>query len=230
MAMSGQPIGNGTLGRWKNTIASSPACSNDCTGGVMPPEAVLDTLRHLWRNLEQLELSAALMGGLALSYWRHPRFTKDVDVLVALDPSGLENVLNHLRTAGFHSKGTDPVVRLSDVEIIQLLYEPPDAYLDVQVDLLAACDEYQRHALERRIRLPSSELGFEVQILACEDLIVHKLLAGRMIDLLDAGVLLRENRATIDVDYLMRWVREKKLLDDFVRVWKEALPGERLNV
>jgi hypothetical protein len=197
---------------------------------AMPPEAVLDTLRHLWRNLEQLELSAALLGGLALSYWRHPRFTKDVDVLVALEPSGLEKVLEHLQTAGFHSKGPDPVVRLSDVDIIQLLYEPPDAYLDVQVDLLATRDDYQRQALERRIRLPSSELGFEIHILACEDLIVHKLLAGRMIDLLDSGVLLRENRATIDVDYLTRWVREKELLDDFVRVWNEALPDEQLDV
>ena len=57
----------------------------------MPPEALLATIQRLWQILRQLNLASALMGGLALSLWRHAQFTKDVDVLVALgDTNELE--------------------------------------------------------------------------------------------------------------------------------------------
>ena len=60
----------------------------------------------------------------------------------------------------------------------------------------------------------------------CEDLIVHKLLAGRIVDLMDAAALLRANRATIDFAYLRRWIHEQALETDFARIWGEAFPGE----
>ena len=74
--------------------------------------------------------------------------------------------------------------------------------------------------------MASAELGFEVNLLACEDLILHKLLAGRMIDLADAAALLRANRATIDLAYLRQWIEANQLNSDLARVWDEAFPGE----
>jgi hypothetical protein len=166
------------------------------------------------------------MGGLALSYWRHPRFTKDIDVLVALGGVDVAALVDHLATAGFRAKRGDPLVRLSNAEFVQLLYEPPDAYLDVQVDLLLVLNDYQRQALERRVPISANEVGFEFHVLACEDLILHKLLAARIVDLMDAAALLRANRSTIDFVYLHHWLKEKGLSSDFARVWQEAFPGE----
>jgi hypothetical protein len=166
------------------------------------------------------------VGGLALSFWRHPRFTKDVDVLVMLGDTDVAQLIEDLVAAGFRAKRPEPLLRLADAEFLQFLYEPPDTFLDVQVDLLLVCNEYQRQAIQRRVPAAASELGFEVDVLACEDLILHKLLAGRIIDLMDAAALLRANRATMNLAYLRRWIREQELEADFARIWGEAFPDE----
>jgi len=60
--------------------------------------------------------------------------------------------------------------------------------------------------------------------LACEDLILHKLLAGRVIDLADAAALLRANRETLDLNYLNRWASHLEVDGGLAGVWKEAFP------
>jgi hypothetical protein len=57
-------------------------------------------------------------------------------------------------------------------------------------------------------------------------LILHKLLAGRMIDRVDAAALLRANRQTIDLGYVERWARELKISQELVEVCKEAFLEE----
>ena len=52
-----------------------------------------------------------------------------------------------------------------------------------------------------------SDLRFgPIDVLNGDDLIMFKLLAGRMIDRADAAMLLRENREAIDFGYLLSWV------------------------
>jgi hypothetical protein len=69
-------------------------------------------------------------------------------------------------------------------------------------------------------------MGIETAVVSCEDLILLKLSAGRLIDRADAVDLLRANHESLDVDYLMRWNRQLDLLHEFGDVWAEALPGE----
>ena len=192
----------------------------------MPAEVVLATLRHLWRTLGRLDVSCALLGGLALAIWKHPRFTKDVDVLVALDNTNANDLLRNLTDAGFRAKRAEPFVTIDETEFLQLSYQPEDSFVEVQIDLLLVRTRYQQEAIRRRIPVDSVELGFEIDVLACEDLIIHKLLAGRIIDLADSQALLRENRPSLDVKYLVRWIGKLGLRAEFERAWEEAIPGE----
>ncbi|MCY2988340.1 MAG: hypothetical protein NTY19_10825 [Planctomycetota bacterium] len=50
----------------------------------MPPRPILQTLDAIWSALEQLQLPLALMGGLAMSTWKHVRATQDVDLLIGI--------------------------------------------------------------------------------------------------------------------------------------------------
>jgi hypothetical protein len=59
-------------------------------------------------------------------------------------------------------------------------------------------------------------------------LILHKLLAGRLIDRVDAAALLRANRPAVDLAYLLRWAEELDVMGDLAETWSEAFPGERL--
>ena len=193
----------------------------------MSGELVLRGLQHIWETLRALNVPAAVIGGIALAAWKHVRATKDIDLLVAIDPNDakhFESVLQGLSAAGMRTKRTPPVTNLGRLKIIQLLYEPPDAMMDLQVDLLVADLPYHRAALDRRVFTQLPDLGLEVAVLACEDLILHKLLAGRMIDLADSVALLRANRKVLDLDYLNRWAGRLEVVADLAGVWKEAFP------
>jgi hypothetical protein len=192
----------------------------------MPAEAVLRALRHVWATLRPLDIPMAVMGGIALATWKVVRATRDVDLLLGVPGRDLGEVLAKLREAAVRPKHEAWTSTVGEFEIVQCLYEPPEAYMDLQIDLFLAKSGYPLQALERRVVTRLPDLDLEVAVLACEDLILHKLLAGRIIDRVDAAALLRANRESIDFDYLARCTRALKLAAEFTEVWREALPGE----
>src|SRR4030042_2550817 len=192
----------------------------------MAGEAVLRALRHAWLTLDSLNVPAAVVGGIAMATWKHVRATRDVDVMIALSRDGVGPLLYRLTQAGIHRKSDSSLTSLGQLDVIQLLYEPPETFLHIQIDLLLAQSPYYRAALERRVATRLPDLDIEIAVLACEDLIVNKLLAGRIIDRADAAALLRANRASLDLDYLLRWIGELDLVSEMAEVWNEAFPGE----
>ena len=194
----------------------------------MAAEAVLKALKHVWVSLEPLHAPMAVMGGLALAAWRHVRATRDVDLLIGVSEDDLGLLLSTLTSAGLRPKRQPPWTSVGSLQILQLLYEPPGAYLDLQVDLLLAQSEYHRQALARRVPTRLAALDFDLDVLACEDLILHKLLAGRLLDLADAAMLLRANRADLNLEYLLGWMSTLSLGAELAQVWEEAFPGEAM--
>ena len=190
----------------------------------MTPKAVLRTLDTVWSMLEPVGLPMAVVGGLALSAWKHVRATQDVDLLIGIGNSNSDELLQRLLPAGFRPKRDPPVIPLKNSEVLQLLYEPPNVFVDLQIDLLLADTEYHREALTRRIPLPLPDVRREVYVLSCEDLILHKLIAGRMIDRADVSALLRANRTELDQDYRQRWVISLELTRDYADVFRETFP------
>jgi hypothetical protein len=191
-------------------------------------EVVLKALKHVWVSLEPLHAPMAVMGGLALAAWRHVRATRDVDLLIGVSEEDREPLLLTLTSAGLRPKHQPPWTSLGSLEILQLLYEPPGAYLDLQVDLLLAQSEYHRQALARRMPTRLASLDLDLYVLACEDLVLHKLLAGRLLDRVDAAMLLRANRADLDLEYLLGWATTLSLGAELAQVWDEAFSGEAM--
>jgi hypothetical protein len=168
----------------------------------------------------------ALMGGIALAAWNHVRATRDVDVLIAIDQSAVDPILDVLRAHGCRPKKSTPITTVGDLHFVQLLYTPPGEFYDVQVDLLLAESKLQQSAIARRVSRTVPGINRPVDVLHCDDLILFKLLAGRLIDRADAAMLLRENRAAIDFGYLLSWVGHLDLSVQLAEAWDEAFPGE----
>lgn len=156
---------------------------------------------------------------------KHVRATQDVDVLLQVEQGAVEIVLQVVKAGGFRPKTTPPTVSLGSFEILQLEFEPADALVAVRADLLLVHSSYHLAALARRVTITLPELRRQIAVLSCEDLLLHKLLAGRIIDLADAAALLRANHEALDRDYLRRWARPLNLEEELRRVWAGALPG-----
>jgi len=80
----------------------------------------------------------------------------------------------------------------------------------------------------RRVPTILPDLDIEIAVLACEDMILHKLLAERVIDLADAAALLRANRQSLDFAYLGNCAQELHLAASLERAWHAAYPDEPL--
>jgi hypothetical protein len=164
------------------------------------------------------------MGGMAMSVWNHIRATRDVDVLIGIGTEEEARLLECLAQNGFHAISIPPVRPFGVFRLLQVAFEPPEAFVSIRADLLIVQSEYHRKALERRVsaRLPYVDLP--ISVLSCEDLIIHKLLAGRIIDRADCVALFQQNRSDLDWLYFGHWIRTFKLQPAVMEVWQEAFP------
>jgi hypothetical protein len=89
----------------------------------------------VWLRLEERGVPTALLGGLALATWKHVRATPDIDLLVGVAQDDLDEFLAYLGAAGIRPKRSPPIVPLGQLEILQLLYKPEEAFLELQIDL-----------------------------------------------------------------------------------------------
>src|SRR5438093_13715452 len=99
----------------------------------MLADEVLLALKHVWITLESLNTPIAVMGGVALSAWKHPRATQDVDLLIGLEEKGEEFVLQTLAVAKIRAKRQPAIMTLGRLRILQLIYQPPGTFLDLQI-------------------------------------------------------------------------------------------------
>ena len=78
---------------------------------------------------------------------------------------------------------------------------------------------YERQAIERAVSVTVG--GIPIPFATAEDLLLHKLFAGRPRDLEDAAGVVRRKRSEIDWGYVEKWASE------FVEVpGRESLPDQ----
>lgn len=195
----------------------------------MSESPVVETLIHTWQALAPLREPMAVMGGLALAAWRHARSTQDVDLLLGASSTPVDELVVTLEKSDVLLKASATPRSIGSIRVLQFLYEPPNSLMPVQVDLLLGELEYHQAALQRRVTFELGNPRVAIEFLSCEDLVLHKLIAGRMIDLADAAALLRANKGELDLAYLLQWASNVNVRPELQRVWQEANPGEPLS-
>ncbi|MGE0790243.1 MAG: nucleotidyl transferase AbiEii/AbiGii toxin family protein [Sandaracinaceae bacterium] len=152
-------------------------------------------------SLAEAGLEHALMGGGARNAYAEPRATKDVDFVVAVDPSRLRTLRDALARRGFSEStrvgGDDPVPDL-------VLFRDAEGR---RIDLLFAHTDFERSALARRNPRELAE-HVVVPVVTPEDLIVYKILADRPQDRVDIQDVVRAVEARggiVDWTYVEGW-------------------------
>jgi len=157
------------------------------------------------RVLDDLGIPYAVMGGFAVRAWGIPRPTYDVDLAVAVDEAGLEQLLSGLAEAGFDVPDEfrrgfrDIIADMRKVKVTRFVEGSV-----WEVDLFVAEGRFFEAAMPRRRPCPLE--GRAVQTLAPEDVIALKLLAYRRKDQLDVEEILKVT-PELDVDHLRRQAR-----------------------
>lgn len=166
-----------------------------------PPDFA-DLIGRVARALEARELPFMLIGGQAVLVHGEPRLTQDVDITLAASPQRLDDVLAACRSVGLDPLPDDVAAFVRDT----LVLPAADPDTGVRVDFVFSTTPYEAEAVRRAIRIDVD--GTPVPFVSAEDLILHKLFAGRPRDLEDVDGIIRRKGTGIDWDYVRRWAVE----------------------
>jgi predicted nucleotidyltransferase len=179
-------------------------------------------LEKIASALDRAGIPYMVIGGQAVLRYGEARLTKDIDLTLGVDVDRLGDVLAVARECGFEV--------LVDAEtfvpktMVLPCREPGSG---IRLDLLFSHSAYEREAIDRAqpVRLGAAQVRFAT----VEDLIVHKMIAGRPRDLEDVrGVLLKNpgaDRGQIE-GVLREFGRamDEPLVERFLEIWKRLGP------
>jgi hypothetical protein len=135
-----------------------------------------------------------LFGAQAVVVWGRPRLTGDVDVTVLLDPEEPEGLVAAMEAAGFRLRVSDAGGFVQRTRVLPFFHDATSLPLDLVLGGPGPEEEFARTA--RRVDL----YGTIVPVIAPEELIVTKILAGRPKDLDDVQGILRAQDDGLDLD------------------------------
>ncbi len=162
---------------------------------------MLSTFDHLLGRLAEAFEAAGLpymvIGGQAVLLYGEPRLTQDIDVTIGAVTARLPDVLAALTGIGLRALVDTAFVE----ETLVLLCEDSDSR--IRVDVIFSFSGYEQEAHRRARRVDIA--GTDVRFASREDLLIHKIVAGRPRDIEDArSVLLKAD--VVDVSYIQRWL------------------------
>jgi hypothetical protein len=171
---------------------------------------LIHALSDLIAEFNRRGVCYALAGGWAYSALVEPRATTDIDLLVLLEPPSREQVQT-LVSSLFDSTVIHPAPMVfQGVSIWRVV--GIRANQEIILDLLLADSVYLQSALSRARMVPFGSVL--VPILTLEDLILLKLMAGRLQDQADLEkIRAREADLQIDWAYVERWKQPLGLVD-----------------
>lgn len=178
---------------------------------------LLDVAQKIASFLEEHRVPYAIIGGMALQYWGEPRLTRDIDVTVLIPQEALEDFI-YRALSHFKPRFPDAIEFALKHRILLVESE------GVPVDISLGIPGYEEEALKRAVKV-SFPGGLELRLLAAEDLIIHKCVAGRPRDMEDVfGIFVRQG-LKVDVDYIRRWLeafRELVETHDPLQLFEES--------
>ena len=155
-------------------------------------------------TFDEARIRYMLIGGMANAIWGQPRATVDVDLTVGVGVDQANTLLSLLGSS-VQSAPPDPQEFAGDTGVLPFVHNT-----GIRVDLIFGTSAYASQALLRATVINIA--GTTVRVCTAEDLIVHKLMAGREKDRLDVEAIIRIRRHSLDRPYLDPLVHELALV------------------
>ena len=142
-----------------------------------------------------------IIGGQAVLLYGSPRLTRDIDITIGIDTDQFPLVEKLCQKLKLKMLPQDPQRFAQETHVLPV----EETILKVRVDFIFSFTPYERQAMKRAKKVLID--GYSAKFASVEDIVVHKILAGRAIDLEDVKNILLKNRK-IDFKYIKQWLSE----------------------
>ena len=156
-------------------------------------------LKLLARELDRARIAYMVIGGQAVQLYGEPRMTRDIDLTLGLGSEGLDRVLRVCVACGLKPLPAAPAEFVRETMVLPALEERTG----IRVDFIFSFTDYERQAISRS--RPVELGGVSVRFATVEDVVIHKLVAGRPRDMEDARSIVIKN-PDLDRGYVEEWL------------------------
>ena len=164
------------------------------------PSTFSALLARIGSTLEARGISYMVIGGHAAILYGEPRLTRDLDITLGVGPDRLGELLEIVRDADLV-----PAQGAQELALRNYVLPCSDPGTGIDVDLILSVSAYEQEALRRTQAVAVG--GVNVRFASVEDVLIHKIVAGRPRDIEDARAILAKS-PSLDRPYLLRWLRE----------------------
>lgn len=160
----------------------------------------LDVVRDVSQKFQQLGIPFMLTGSMAMNYYAEPRMTRDIDLVVELDASGLSRMIELFESEYYVSREAASRA-VSRGSMFNLIHEESVIKVDC---IMRRKDAFRELEFRRRKEVQISD--FTTWIVSKEDLILSKLVwAKASRSALQIGDVRNLLSTGYDQDYLASW-------------------------
>jgi len=173
-------------------------------------------LKKVAPQLKKASIPYMVIGGQAVLIYGEPRLTRDIDITMGISVDGLDKVKKIIPIIGLKSL----VQKEKEFVERNMVLPTIDQKSGIRVDFIFSFSLYERQAIERAkdIKLGNSFVRFA----SLEDVVIHKVIAGRARDLEDVKSILLKN-PKYDLVYIKKWLKEfdKSLGGKYLKIFRK---------
>jgi hypothetical protein len=184
-----------------------------------------EILALIGASLQRAGIPYMIIGGQAVLLYGEPRLTRDIDITLGVNIDRLEALLALAQHLSLKILPKDAAAFVRQTMVLPAL----DEATGIRVDFIFSFTSYESQAIQRakKVRILDQDVCFA----AVEDLIIHKIFAGRPRDIEDVQTVILKNPA-LDIPYIEEWLRafddasdDKKFLLTFRGIAGNSLGG-----
>ncbi len=177
-----------------------------------------DLIKRIAAELARRKIPYMIIGGQAVLLYGEPRLTKDIDITLGVGVEKLPLVTEAVTALGLKIEAGEVESFVKETMVLPTS-EPKGG---IRVDFVFSFSPFERAAIERAKVVRYD--GIPVHFASLEDLVIHKIVAGRARDIEDVRAILLKN-PVYDKHYIEGWLADfDKAIDGrCVRTFDEIL-------
>jgi predicted nucleotidyltransferase len=175
-----------------------------------------ELIKKIATELSGRKIPYMIIGGQAVLLYGEPRLTKDIDITLGVGVEELPKIKNAVKAMGLRIV-TDEVDSFVRETMVLPASEPKSG---IRVDFVFSFTPYERQAIERANKVKFDDTS--VRFASLEDVVIHKVVAGRARDIEDIRSVLLKNPG-YDKGYIRVWLLnfDQALEGKFLRLFEE---------
>ena len=160
-----------------------------------------EILARIGKSFVKCNIPYMIIGGQAVLLYGEPRLTRDIDITLGVNTDRLNQFLTILQEIPLKPIPEDIESFVKQTMVLPALEETTG----IRVDFIFSFTPYETEAIKRAKNI--NILNQEVSFASVEDVVIHKIFAGRPRDLEDARTIVLKN-PDIDNSYIRDWLKE----------------------